>query len=131
MKEFQLTKDMIGMGGAFYPKGYAFIMFPNEATAREAVQGLGAAMADGFFLTPQDILHKIAHADGDSAVALPSVGTEGATVQKFVKLAREGHHALMLPVDSREAAESIMAVVRELPYSYAQRYHALAIEDLE
>lgn len=131
MKPFELSKDMIGMGGAFYPKGYAFIMFPDEATTRQAADGLGPDGAETFFLTPHDILHTIAHADGDSAVALPSVGTEGATVQKFVTLAREGHHALMIPVDSREDTERVMSTVRELPFSYAQKYHLLAIEDLE
>ncbi len=30
MNEFKLTPDMVSMGGAFYPKGYVFIMFPDQ-----------------------------------------------------------------------------------------------------
>jgi hypothetical protein len=82
-------------------------------------------------LTPADILSQIGKADDESDVALPSVGTEGATVRKYVDLAREGHHALMIPTPSQEATERIMAVVRQVPFSYAQRYHLLVIEDLE
>jgi hypothetical protein len=59
------------------------------------------------------------------------VGTEGATVRQYVDLAQQGHHALMIPAPSQDATERIMEVVRKVPFSYAQRYHLLVIEDLE
>jgi len=37
----------------------------------------------------------------------------------------------MVTVGSAKATERVMSVVRTLPFSYAQRYHLLAIEDLE
>jgi hypothetical protein len=40
-------------------------------------------------VTPASILEKIGKADGLSDVLLPSVGTEGATVHKYVELAQE------------------------------------------
>ena len=82
-------------------------------------------------LTPEEILEEIGKVDGHSEVNLPRVGTEGATVHKYVDLAREGHHALMIPAPSREATERTMQIVRKVPFSYAQKYHSLAIEDLE
>jgi hypothetical protein len=88
--------------------------------------------SDGvMLLTPEDIISRHQPADGHSDVRLPRVGTEGATVHKYVDLAREGHHALMIPVPNKDATERIMAVVRRVPFSYAQKYHSLAIEDLE
>ena len=133
MKEFELTKKMVTMGGAFYPTGYAFIMFPSEEIAQQAADGLDAGTKGVMLLSPQTILREIGRVDGesDTSVALPSVGTEGATVGKYVHLARQGHHALMIPVGSREDTERVMAVVRQLPFSYGQKYHMLAIEDLE
>ena len=131
MKDFELTKKMLSMGGVFYPTGYAFIMFPDIEEAKQVARELETASDDIMLLTPASILEKIGKADGHSDLSLPSVGTERATVQKYVELAQQGHHALMIPVDSEEAAERVMSVVRKRPFSYAQRYHMLVIEDLE
>jgi len=131
MKQFELTKKMISMGGTFYPTGYAFIMFPDAEDARQVAQELEVSSDGVMLLTPQEILTDIGQADGHSDVNLPRVGTEGATVHKYVDLAREGHHALMIPVPNKDVTERIMTVVRRVPFSYAQKYHSLAIEDLE
>ena len=122
------------MQGVFYPTGYAFIMFPDAKSAEDAAQKIEqAGFSDQYvmFLTPSVILREIGRIDGESSVELPSVGTEGATVNKYINLAREGHHALMIKAPSDEDSERLMSVVRELPFSYAQKYHMLAIEDLE
>lgn len=131
MKDFKLTNKMLSMGGVFYPTGYAFIMFPDIEDARQAARELETGNDGILLLTPATILEEIGKAAGDSDLLLPSVGTEGNTAHKYLELAREGHHALMIPVDSEEATERVMSVVRKLPFSYAQRYHMLAIEDLE
>ena len=131
MKDFEMTKKMIRLGGAFYPTGYAFIMFPDIEDARQAARELEPAHEGIMLLTPENILKEIGRTDVDSDIALPAVGTEGATTHKYVGLAREGHCALMIPAHSNDETEHIMTVVRKLPYSYAQRYHTLAMEDLE
>lgn len=131
MKHFELTKKMLSMGGVFYPTGYAIIMFPDAEDARQVAHELEVSVDGVMQLTPEDIMKDISRADGHSDVRLPRVGTEGATVHKYVDLAREGHHALMIPMHDKEATERIMAVVRKVPFSYAQKYHSLAIEDLE
>ncbi|WP_411879480.1 RNA-binding protein [Polaromonas sp. YR568] len=131
MKQFELTKKMISMGGTFYPTGYAFIMFPDADDAKQVAEELEVGSDGVMLLTPEEILADIGRADGHSDVNLPRVGTEGATVHKYVDLAREGHHALMIPVPNKDATERIMTVVRRVPFSYAQKYHSLAIEDLE
>lgn len=141
MKTFQLTPDMLTMGGVFYPKGYAFIMFPNADDAAQVARAVDGYLADHpnkkseervvMLLTPQQVLKDIGKADQESDIELPSIGTEGATVHKYVKLAREGHSAMMVKVHSDEETEHIMAQVRIVPFSYGQRYHLLAMEDLD
>jgi hypothetical protein len=61
---------------------------------------------------------------------LPSAGTDAATVRAFAKLAREGHTGLLVRTKDGAAAEQMMELVRTVPYSIAQRYRTLVIEDL-
>jgi hypothetical protein len=134
VKPFVLTPKMTTLQGVFYPTGYAFLMFPDAENANRAANELDSAgfeQGDVMLLTPEVILRQIGGIDGNSTVELPSVGTEGATVRKYIDLAREGHHALMVKAPADKDSESIMRIVRELPFSYAQKYHMLAIEDLE
>lgn len=134
MKTFALHPKMLTLTGVFYPTGYAFIMFPEGDQAEQAARELEASGFDGeaiMLLEPDTILREIGRVDGESDVILPSVGTEGATVQKYVALAREGQHALMVHAPSEKETERVMAVVRKQPFSYAQKYHMLAMEDLE
>ena len=134
MKPFAMDPKMTTIQDVFYPTGYAFLMFPDAATTEEAARQLEASGIDGddiMLLTPTVILRDIGKIDGESQVALPSVGTEGATVHRYIEFAREGHHALMIKSPSDTHTERVMSVVRKLPFSYGQKYHMLAIEDLE
>lgn len=134
MQPFSMTSKMTTIQGVFYPTGYAFIMFPDAENAKQAAQKIeqsGFSDQDVMLLTPPVILREIGRIDGENSVELPSVGTEGATVHKYINLAREGHHALMVKASSDDDAERLMSVVREFPFSYGQKYHMLAIEDLE
>lgn len=134
MKNFLLDPDMSTMQGVFYPTGYALVLFADALHAEQAASALETSGFDGeevFILSPQVILKDIGKIDGESDVALPSVGTEAATVRKYVDLAREGHWALMVKVPSDDHTQRLMDIVRPLPFSYGQKYHMLAIEDLE
>ena len=123
-----ITSEMFTMGGVFYPKGYAFVMFPTHEQAQSVdVAGFESAV----LLTPQQVLLDVGQVKGESDVDLPDVGTEGATVRKYVDLARQGHSALMVKVGSTEETERLMTSARAASFSYGQRYHFLAIEDLE
>lgn len=125
---------MLTISGIFYPKGYVFIMFANTKDAEQVALEVASDGSNGdaiMLLDSATVLRDVGQVEGDSDVALPSVGTEGATVRKYVDLARQGHCALMLKVTSDEEAETIMRAARNASFSYAQRYHLLAIEDLE
>lgn len=134
MKTFALHPKMLTLSGVFYPTGYAFIMFPEGAQAEEAARELEESGFDGeaiMLLEPDTILREVGKVDGEPSTPLPSVGTEGHTVQTYVKLARQGQHALMVHAPSEKETERVMTVVRKQPFSYAQKYHMLAMEDLE
>ena len=134
MQAFSMTSKMTTIQGVFYPTGYAFVMFPDAESAEKAASELEATGFDShdvMLLTPEQILTDIGRVEGDSTVPLPSVGTEGATVRKYIDLARDGHHALMVRAPSDKDTERLMSVVQNFPFSYGQKYHMLAIEDLE
>jgi hypothetical protein len=130
MKDFVLTKKMLTMGGVFYPTGYAVVMFPSVDDARAVAGELTAVSDDIMLLSPETVLREIGKVDGNDDTPMPDVGTESATVLKYINLARQGHHALMVRTHDADAAERLMVAARKTPFSYAQRYHMLAMEDL-
>ena len=136
MQKFELTPQMVTMSGDFYPKGYAFIMFPNAQDAEKIALELDGSLgdsADVMLLTAKDVLWKIGKVDDtDEAddLDLPSLGKEAAIAHKYIKLARQGHSAMMVKVETEEEAERVMTSVRKVPFSNGKRYHWLAIEDL-
>ncbi len=134
MKPFAIDSKMLAtFGGAFYPTGYSMVLFPAADDAASVGRDLmaGGLSADAIFLIPPEtILSQITPTVADADNPLPSAGSEGATVRAYTKLAREGHTALLVKTDDEAAAETVMKLVRQVPYSMAQRYRALVIEDL-
>lgn len=134
MKTFEITSHMFTMSNVFYPNGYAFVMFPNEQDAQQVLGELDGNLTGSgemMLLSPQAVLRDIGKLENEELeVTLPSIGTEAATVVKYIRLATQGHHALMVRVHSDVETEQMMRAVRKVPFSYAQRYHLLAIEDL-
>jgi hypothetical protein len=133
LSAFSLDSSMLAtIGGAFYPSGYSMVMFPDEAAAMSVAEDLGAQKPEVqiFHLPPASILSQITPTVSGADDPLPSAGTEGATVRAYTKLAREGHHALLVETPDEESTQWLMAAVRKGPYSIAQRYRMLVIEDL-
>lgn len=134
MKPFSLSPEMTAMiSGAFYPTGYSMIMFPEEQHAKAVGEQLAAGdfgSDEVYFIPAEAILSQITPTVKTGDDPLPSVGTDGATVRAYTKLAREGHSALLVRTEDADDAEQLMQVVRTVPYSMAQRYRALVIEDL-
>ena len=133
LTSFSLDPSMIAtIGGAFYPTGYSMVMFPDQETAVSVGTELGQLLPDSevLLLTPAAIQSQITPTVSDADDPLPSAGTEAATVRAYTKLAREGHHGLLVKTPDEETAERMMEVVRRFPYTMAQRYRMLVIEDL-
>jgi hypothetical protein len=128
-----MTPAMLTLSGTFYPTGYVFIMFPNAMMAERAGLEIAKTMLGDsvMFLNAATVLREIGKVEGDSDIILPSVGTEGATVRKYADWARKGHCALMVKVESDEDTERVMQEARQAAFSYGNRYHLLAMQDLE
>jgi hypothetical protein len=132
MKPFHLESGMTTLRGVFYPTGYMVLMFPGEQDAREAERRLVADGNNGeeiLYMAPGCILDELAATAGDDD-AMPSIGTEAATVRHFVDLARQGHHGVMIKSPSPKETEHYMEVLKGLPISFGQKYRRLVIEDL-
>jgi hypothetical protein len=134
MKTIQITSHMFTMSNVFYPKGYTFVMFPNAQDAEQVAKELNTNLSDSgelMLLSPEMVMRDIGKLDSEESQShMPSIGTEAATVAKYINLARQGHHAVMVRVHSDAETEQVMQAVRKVPFSYGQRYHLLAIEDL-
>jgi hypothetical protein len=133
MKPFALEPGMTTMRGVFYPTGYIVLMFPTEQDARHAERKLEANGHNGehiCLLAPAEIQEKIVRTVGNADAPLPSPGTEADTVREYARLASQGHHALMIHAPSHDETEHIMAVLKDAPISYGQKYRHLVIEDL-
>lgn len=134
MKNFILEPRMrAAIGGAFYPSGYSMVMFPNAEDANRIGHRLiekGVSGDEIYLLPAETVLAEITPTVKESDDPLPSAGTDAATVRAYTKLAREGHTALLVKTKNEEAANRLMEEVRTVPYSIAQRYRTLVIEDL-
>lgn len=133
MKPFVMKQSMRTIGGAFYPTGYAVLMLGPNENLEEIGQKLEQAGFDGqrlMHLSPETVMRDIGKMQGESDLPLPSVGTEGKTVSRFVELAREGYQGLMVPAPEDEDTERLMQALQDVPITYGQKYHMLAIEDL-
>ncbi|MET3442923.1 hypothetical protein ABIC94_003711 [Variovorax paradoxus] len=134
MKHFVLEPRMrSSIGGAFYPTGYSMVMFPSAEDANRIGHRLleKGVSGDEIYLIPAaTVLAEISPTVRESDDPLPSAGTEAATVRAYTHLAREGHTGLLVRTKNEDAANHLMEVVRTVPYSIAQRYRTLVIEDL-
>jgi hypothetical protein len=132
MRPFHLDSDMKTMRGVFYPTGWLVLMLPGEQPAREAARLLasqGIAEDAMMLMTPQDIRRELGGAAGDDHI-LPSAGSEGDTARRFAELASQGHHGLMVHAPRAEDSERVMALLKDCPVSYGQKYRTLVIEDM-
>ena len=132
MQNFELTRSMLTMGGAFYPTGYVFAMFPRQEDARQVVSQLSNETREKptLLLTAQSVLDNLPHTTAAADLPLPSVGVEAASVRQYVDLARQGHCALMVYASKAKESEAVMAIIRGVPFSCAKKYRTLVIEDL-
>lgn len=134
MKPFALDRKMLTISGVFYPTGHIVAMVPDREGAMQIARELEANPGHGevALLEPSVIIQEIGPTaiGSDDGEMPPSVGTEGATVREFVELARQGQYGLLIGVNSSEDADRVMDVLHKSRFSYAQRYHMLAIEDI-
>jgi hypothetical protein len=133
MKSFAMQSRMLTMRGVFYPTGYVFVMLPQLEHAEKLDHDLRAAGYNDeeiMLATPEQILDEIGRTVRHDDNPLPSVGTEAATVHQYEQLALKGHCAVMIHAPSAEETQRVMDVVHTLPFSLAEKYRRLVIEDM-
>lgn len=134
MKPFSLEPGMLTIRGVFYPTGYLFVMLPTVQDAEKlsaALQAIGYdSEEEPMLATSEAILEQIAPTVRQEDHPLPSVGTEGATVHEYEKLARKGHCGVLIHAPTGDDTERVMEAVHKVPFSYAQKYRRLVIEDM-
>jgi hypothetical protein len=133
MRPFSLEPRMLTMGGVFYPTGYVVVMVPTPQDAQRLEQALNAGGfqdEEPMLLDPDTILQVLGHTVRNDTNPLPSVGTEGATIHEYERLAREGHHAVMIHAPDKKDSDKVMEAAHTVPFSFAQKYRLLVIEDL-
>lgn len=134
MKDFALASRMLTLRGEFYPTGFLFVMLPTLEDARKVERALLALNIGGddvMLATPEVILEKIVPTAAHHSETMPSVGTESAMVEKYRALALGGHCALLIRAGSDAHTQQVMEVVRTVPFSTAEKYRFLVIEDLK
>ncbi len=133
MKPFELEPKMLTMRGVFYPTGYLFAMFPTREDAEKVDHALRERSDAGktMLLTPEDVMGKIVSTVGGADMPLPSAGSEADTARKYAEFASQGHYALMIHAPTEEDGEQVMDAVRTVPFSIAEKYRKLVIQDME
>lgn len=131
MKPFALDPSMTSAAGTFYPTGYVFALFADEAAARSAGQALQAqGREDVAHAAPDAILQHVVRTLGNADEPLPSVGAEGVIVRRIAKYASQGAHALFLKAQDGDSPESLGTLLQSLGAVAAFYYRRLVIEDL-
>ena len=135
MQAFSLDSRMLTLRGVFYPTGYVFVMLPSQADAEQLDRELHDTGYDSqhpVMMLPSDtILHDIGGTvRHDSPSIWPSIGTEAATVLEYEQRAEQGQCALMIHAPTDDDTRRVMEAMHHVPFTYAQRYHRLVIEDL-
>ena len=123
-----LMKDF----GAFYPTGHTVVAFNNEADAQQVLQSLralGDAFAGSFFLSVGQMVVLAEHNLTEVGV-IASMGTSVTTVQAFLDVAKEGASFLVLTTPDDQTMQQVTDAIHRVPFMLAQRYHTLAIEDI-
>ena len=129
MKTFQLSHDMLNLGGQFYPTGHIVAMFPDENAAR-ALADARLPDDDISLITPEAMMRDVTRTVGTADIPLPSAGTEADTVRRFSELSAQGHYGLLIHVSREHDSDQVMAALRDHRPSHAQYYRRLVIEDL-
>ena len=134
MKHFTLSTNMTTIRGVFYPTGHMVMMFPTEQDALHAAKLLkddGLLEEDLSLATPEEFERETRDAANERYdLWLPSIGTEGDTVQHFRQLAREGHYALIVHASAKVSSQRVLDLLKDSHLAYGQRYRHFVIEDM-
>lgn len=118
--------------GAFYPTGSVVIAFPDADTAQTAHSSLltgGHDAADCRFFSAGEMKAAMTK-NLDHLGFLASLGRSEEMMARYRDLATDGCAFVIVHAPAQAESDPVMRVVKRGPFVLAQKYHALAIEDL-
>lgn len=130
MNSFVVERNHFTIGGAYYPKGHVFAMFPDEPAAHGAAHKVATIAHVGAVnvLTSQDIRQAFSER-ADEVGGMPSVGREDQFMLRYVELAREDEAGLLIGVAGADI-DAISQALKEAGALLAYYYRALVIDEL-
>lgn len=132
MKPLLVNSSITNMDGDFYPEGHVFALFQDEDSARQSADALEGQRHHGAiaYASPVTIHKDILRTLNPADTVLPLIGKEGDTVRHIDRLARSGHHGLLIEVTDKDTIETVQANLRQHGASAAFYYRAFVIEAL-
>lgn len=122
------------IGGMFYPVGHIIAAFPGEADARSVQKELlagGLSEADCRLYSSDRMEHVANKELTENTGWLSTLGKSDEAVQRALDAARKGGWFLLIHAPNDDDAATVMNAVRRGKFTFAHRYHRLAIEDVK
>ena len=119
--------------GAFYPTGSVVVAFPDTDSA----QNVRSALLEGGYeendcqYFPADTMERRTKNNLEHVGFLASLGQSEKMISRYLELARDGSDFLIIYAPTEPESDRVMRVVKRGPFRLAQKYHRLAIEDLQ
>lgn len=122
------------LGGMFYPVGRIIAAFPSEEQARAVQKELrdGGLSEEDCRLYSSERVAEIAGKDlAENTGWLATLGKSDEAVQRALDAARDGAWFLLINAPADDVAARAMEAVRRGSFTFAHRYHRLAIEEMK
>lgn len=134
-KKMNIEDPNIGQSdfGAFYPTGCVVVAFADT----ESAQKVRAALLEGGYeendcqYFPAQTMERRTRSNLEHVGFLASLGQSEKMINRYLELARDGSDFLIIYAPTQEESDRVMRVVKRGSFRLAQKYHRLAIEDLE
>lgn len=119
--------------GIFYPTGHLVVGFPTQARAKAIHAEFvaeGYTDADCAFYGAEEVRraaeNNLAQNDGFFA----RLGWSARAVETHLELAGKNGAFLVIHAKTDPEVERAMTIIRQVPFAFVHRYHALVIEEL-
>lgn len=130
MSSFVVERNHFTIGGAYYPKGHVFSMFPDESAAHHAAHKVAAIAHVGAVdvVRSEDIRQTFGQR-AEEVGGMPSVGREDQFMLRYVELARENEAGVLIEVAGADI-DALTQALKDAGALLAYYYRTLVIDEL-
>ncbi len=119
--------------GIFYPTGHLVVGFPTPAQA-EAIHAefiaAGYTEADCAIYCADEVRRAAENNLAENDGFFASLGWSARAVETHLELAGKNGAFLVIHAKTDPEVERAMTIIRQVPFAFVHRYHALVIEEL-